>query len=619
MAAGGGGVYILNITPLNGFNPNSVSYSVSGLPSGVTASFNPSPTPNTPFMEVAASTNAPLGSYSLTVTGTSGSLIHTASTSLKVQTGGLIAGASQLHQNLGPMPFDSYDFAHQSLQGVCPPSATSVRACYQAILANYKAQGVTGVRFQFGFCGGGSSTPLQNCGQSPSNITLSQTWVQNVTNFFSDLYNAGIYKITPTPEFTDWFGVADSISGHYQPNNNSSPKGPNTACPAQSAQSMLQFPPATPYGQIVCHPNPTGQQNYWCKDEADCQTCQANAGYPTSDYQNQTNQGYNCSPVNPIFVGWSNLHNVINAMIGAAAAQGLSVIELDVEQEMSPLNFTVQARFILDNQTSPAYDVYADMKGIMSQYGFDPLRVISSAGAIQPMPPYTLPAGYDPPNVAGFDCTDVYQTSARTMWVGSVASAIQGGWFGVPVDDPPNYPRSPTNGFWCGGAVCGTYPSCTPSDTGPGMIELASGHTGPDILDIHTYPEVAPPTPLNPSDPVVTYTDNSYAQVQVEAVTDFNDMPAFLTAIGTPNALLIIGETHSNTTNPNACGVEPGGGTAPLGSCECAPAPPAAASQTVTGYNASSLAGRSVVFRPWSDLQASCYSLSSPYATGYQP
>ena len=63
-------------SPQYGFN-GSVSLSVSGLPSGVTASFVPNPTTGSSILTLAASSSATVGQSTVTVTGTSGSLSAT--------------------------------------------------------------------------------------------------------------------------------------------------------------------------------------------------------------------------------------------------------------------------------------------------------------------------------------------------------------------------------------------------------------------------------------------------------------------------------------------------------------------------------------------------------------
>ena len=60
------------ISPQYGFT-GSVNLAVSGLPSGVTASFAPNPTTGSSMLTLTASSTAALGQYTLTVTGTSGS------------------------------------------------------------------------------------------------------------------------------------------------------------------------------------------------------------------------------------------------------------------------------------------------------------------------------------------------------------------------------------------------------------------------------------------------------------------------------------------------------------------------------------------------------------------
>jgi hypothetical protein len=70
----------INIYPQYGFTGN-VSLAVSGLPSGVTASFSPNPTATgNSSLTVQASSSASLGQYTVTITGTSGT--QTASTTL---------------------------------------------------------------------------------------------------------------------------------------------------------------------------------------------------------------------------------------------------------------------------------------------------------------------------------------------------------------------------------------------------------------------------------------------------------------------------------------------------------------------------------------------------------
>ncbi len=67
----------------NGFN-GSVALSASGLPSGVTAAFNPPSTSTTSVLTLTATSAAPAGTSTVTITGTSGNLAPTTSLSLTV-------------------------------------------------------------------------------------------------------------------------------------------------------------------------------------------------------------------------------------------------------------------------------------------------------------------------------------------------------------------------------------------------------------------------------------------------------------------------------------------------------------------------------------------------------
>ena len=73
----------ITITPQFGFNGN-VSLSASGLPAGVTASFNPSSTATTSTLTLTAAGTAAVGTFPVTITGTSGTLTNTATISLIV-------------------------------------------------------------------------------------------------------------------------------------------------------------------------------------------------------------------------------------------------------------------------------------------------------------------------------------------------------------------------------------------------------------------------------------------------------------------------------------------------------------------------------------------------------
>jgi hypothetical protein len=86
---GGNGTSTITITSLNGFN-SATTLTASGLPSGVTAAFNPNPvTPPangnvTSTLTLTASGTATTGTATVTITGTSGSTVHSTTISLTV-------------------------------------------------------------------------------------------------------------------------------------------------------------------------------------------------------------------------------------------------------------------------------------------------------------------------------------------------------------------------------------------------------------------------------------------------------------------------------------------------------------------------------------------------------
>ena len=77
----------ITITPVTGFS-GSVTLSASGLPSGVTAAFNPNPATATSTLTLTASGTAATGTVTVTITGVSGSLTHTTTITLTVKPSG---------------------------------------------------------------------------------------------------------------------------------------------------------------------------------------------------------------------------------------------------------------------------------------------------------------------------------------------------------------------------------------------------------------------------------------------------------------------------------------------------------------------------------------------------
>jgi subtilase family serine protease len=76
LVQGASGTSTLTVTDLDGFS-GSVNFSISSLPSGVTAAFSPNPATSTSTLTLTASATAALGTANLTITGKSGSITQT--------------------------------------------------------------------------------------------------------------------------------------------------------------------------------------------------------------------------------------------------------------------------------------------------------------------------------------------------------------------------------------------------------------------------------------------------------------------------------------------------------------------------------------------------------------
>ncbi|HET6842075.1 MAG TPA: hypothetical protein VFK06_10365 [Candidatus Angelobacter sp.] len=95
------GTSTITVNPTNGFT-GSVSLSASGMPAGVTASFNPTSTTGSSTLTLTVSSTAATGTSTITITGTSGSLTHTTTVSLTVT-----SSAPQPQQLLGNPGFEN--------------------------------------------------------------------------------------------------------------------------------------------------------------------------------------------------------------------------------------------------------------------------------------------------------------------------------------------------------------------------------------------------------------------------------------------------------------------------------------------------------------------------------
>jgi hypothetical protein len=91
---GGSTSYTVTVGALNGFS-GSVSLGATGAPAGATTTFNPATVgaAGSATLNIATSSTTPVGNWTLTITGTSGSLAHTTTATLVVNAAAASGGA----------------------------------------------------------------------------------------------------------------------------------------------------------------------------------------------------------------------------------------------------------------------------------------------------------------------------------------------------------------------------------------------------------------------------------------------------------------------------------------------------------------------------------------------
>ncbi len=344
-----------------------------------------------------------------------------------------------LETNIGPLWVDQYSYAVMNTNSSVFPACSetlSVRTCMQNFLSYYAEQGVSGIRFQFAVGGGAASTPFDSKGN------VSTVWLENLQTFFFDVKSAGIENVTPTSTLNQpWTGSAQGISLTTM----NVPYQTGSGC-TEVGTETLSFFPWLPYG---LNPN--------------------DPSYSPADKED--NQAYYCSPVNPIFWGWSPFFNLVDGIAAAARAAGVNIEEWDIENELDLWNFTVEAREIYDPVTNTP--VPYNVGKILAKHGF-------KSGAA------TFSVQAPSPSIAGATCDSMYGVSAYATWGSELLAAETGGYIGS-VGGFPNSISAANGNLTCGGTTAGmiTIPK-QPPDWKPAIFDFhvyvcVTGENGCDL------------------------------------------------------------------------------------------------------------------------------------------
>ncbi len=147
VAPGGTTSYTVAVAAQNGFT-GTVALSASGLPSGASASFNPTSISGSgsSTLTVATASSTPAGNYSLTSTGTSGSLSHSANVTLTVS-GTPPQSASNLSANAASSSAINLSWTASPTAGVTYTLFRSTTSGFTPSGSNQIARGITGTSF----------------------------------------------------------------------------------------------------------------------------------------------------------------------------------------------------------------------------------------------------------------------------------------------------------------------------------------------------------------------------------------------------------------------------------------------------------------------------------------
>ena len=172
VTAGAGTSYTATVAASGGFT-GTVTFSASGLPSGASASFNPTSVSGSgsSTMSVTTSSTTPSGTYTLTITGTSGTLVHATTVTLVVSGGpqpDFTIAVAPTSLNVTRGGSGSYTVTIGAVNGFSGTVSLSVSGLGSRVTGTFSPTSITG---------SGSSTltirPARNAGRGARTITIT--------------------------------------------------------------------------------------------------------------------------------------------------------------------------------------------------------------------------------------------------------------------------------------------------------------------------------------------------------------------------------------------------------------------------------------------------------------
>lgn len=139
---GDSGTSAITVVPSGGFS-GAVTFSATGLPSGVSPSFNPNPSTGSTTLTLTTSVMAHLGTYTVTIVGTSGTLTHSTALTLVISYNFALS-ASPASQTVAPGAATSYTIAITRYGGFLGPLNLTASGLPAGATASYAPNATTG-------------------------------------------------------------------------------------------------------------------------------------------------------------------------------------------------------------------------------------------------------------------------------------------------------------------------------------------------------------------------------------------------------------------------------------------------------------------------------------------